>query len=185
MKTLFIDTHNEMITIILFENKKIINKLEKESCMQHSVYTMPMIEEILKKAKITPSDLNEIIVVNGPGSFTGVRIGVTIAKTMAYLLNIPIKSIDMLEAKACLIEEDNKIVIEDEKNGKYIGIFNKNTKEYIYLKNSEFEDFKKKNKISIINELDYEKILNYLDSKNSINPHAINPLYIKKIEVLK
>ena len=82
MYSLFIDTHNELIKIILFKDGKILTDKEKMSNMQHSVYTMPMIEEILKENNIESSNLNEIIVVNGPGSFTGVRIGVTIAKTM-------------------------------------------------------------------------------------------------------
>lgn len=187
MYTLFIDTHNELIKIILFKSDKILDLKEKKSDMQHSVYTMPLINEILKNNKITINDIKEIIVVNGPGSFTGVRIGVTIAKTMAYLLNIPIKTIDTLEMQAILISKDKKIVVEEEKNGKYIGIFdkdNRKTEEYKYLKNSEYEEFFKNNKIDSVN-LDYEKVYVYLKNKNSISPHIVNPLYIKKIEVLK
>ena len=186
MFSLFIDTHNELIKIILFKDGKIIEKLEKESSMQHSVYTMPMIEEILKNNNITPSNLNEIIVVNGPGSFTGVRIGVTIAKTMAYLLNIPIKSIDMLQIKSLFVNSDEKIVIESEKNGKYIGVFNKENnpiEEYTYLKNSEYEEYKNKKIINDIKDIDYEKVYEFIKDKKSENPHGVNPIYIKKIGV--
>ena len=186
MYSLFIDTHDDIIKIILFKDGKIIENNVKESSMQHSVYTMPMIEETLKNNKITPNELNEIIVVNGPGSFTGVRIGVTIAKTMAYLLNISIKSIDMLEIKSLFVDDDKKIVIESEKNGKYIGIFDKNNiliEDYIYLKNSEYEEYKKNNKISEIDNKDYEKVYEYLRNKENVNPHGVNPIYIKKIGV--
>lgn len=185
MYTLYIDTHSFLITIILFKNGKILSCKEKSSNMQHSVYTMPLIDEILKENNIDSSSLNEIVVVNGPGSFTGVRIGVTIAKTMAYLLSIPIKTIDTLELKSIFVNNDKKIVIEEEKNGKYVGIFNNNAKEYMYLKNSEFEEFEKKNKIEHINDIDYEKVYSYIKNKDSVNPHAVNPLYIKKIEVEK
>ncbi len=187
MYSLFIDTHNELIKIILFKDGKILTDKEKMSNMQHSVYTMPMIEETLKENNIESSNLNEIIVVNGPGSFTGVRIGVTIAKTMAYLLNIPIKSIDTLKMQALLINKDKKIVIENEKNGKYLGIFDKNNnviQKYKYMKNSEFEEFIKDNVIDEV-KIDYEKLYEKLKDEQNINPHAVNPLYIKVIEVLK
>ena len=188
MNTLFIDTHNEIIKIILFKDGKILEFKEKESSMQHSVYTMPMIETVLKNNNLNSTDLNEIIVVNGPGSFTGVRIGVTIAKTMAYLLNIPIKIIDMLEMKAIFVNSDKKIIVEEEKNGKFIGVFDKDNKiidDYFYLKNSEYEEYKNNNEISNVNDIAYEKVYEYLKTKESINPHAVNPLYIKKIEVQK
>ena len=55
----------------------------------------PAIKELIDEQK-----LDEIIVVNGPGSFTGVRLGVTIAKTLAYTLNIPIKTISSLEVSS-------------------------------------------------------------------------------------
>ena len=184
MYSLFIDTHDEMIKIILFQDGKIEQKEIKSSSMKHSVITMPTIDEILNKNNIKATDLNEILVVNGPGSFTGVRIGVTIAKTFAYLLNIPIKVIDVLEMKSIFINKPNKIVIESEKNGKYIGIFN-DDKKYLYLTNSEYKEFEKNNEISLIEDIDYEKVYEYLKTKESINPHAVNPLYIKKIEVEK
>jgi tRNA threonylcarbamoyl adenosine modification protein YeaZ len=188
MYTLFIDTHSELIKIILFKDGKILTDKEKKSSMQHSVYTMPLIDEVLKENNINSNDLNEIIVVNGPGSFTGVRIGVTIAKTMAYLLNIPIKVINTLEMKAVMINDNSKIVVEEEKNGKYIAKYDQNNNlvgEYLYLKNSEFETYAKENKISYVDNINYETIYNYLEQKEAINPHAVNPLYIKVIEALK
>ena len=183
MYSLFIDTHNEVIKIILFKDGKILEDKEKMSSMQHSVYTMPMIDEILKNNNITTNELNEILVVNGPGSFTGVRIGVTIAKTLAYLLNIPIKAISTLEMKSLFVMGDRKVVVEDEKNGKYIGLFDNDLVVYKYLKNSEYEEYKKNNKVNIVDNIDYEKVYEYLKNKDSVNPHGVNPLYIKKIEV--
>ena len=185
MYSLFIDTHDEEVKIIIFKDGTILDKKILKSSMNHSVMTMPIIDEILKSNNLKPSDIQEILVVNGPGSFTGVRIGVTIAKTFAYLLNIPIKAIDVLEMKSIFSDESKKIVVESEKNGKYIGIFNDNSKEYLYLKNSEFEKFEENNKITIIDDIDYEKVYEYLKNKENINPHAVNPLYIKKIEVEK
>ena len=198
MKTLFIDTHNEIIKIILFKNGKVVDLKEKESSMKHSVYTMPLIEEVLKNNNLDSNDINEIIVVNGPGSFTGVRIGVTIAKTYSYLLNIPIKVINVLEMKAIFVNGDKKVVIEEEKNGKFIAeaklpfdnclaskimSFGRGIK--VISPNLNSDTDKNDNEISIVDNIDYEKVYEYLKTKESINPHAVNPLYIKKIEVMK
>ena len=76
----------------------------------------------IKKA-LDGKNPEKIYVVNGPGSFTGVRLGVTIAKTFAYTLEIPIKTISSLELKAVSLVEKNKIVGVKENNGYYIGIF--------------------------------------------------------------
>jgi len=97
MYTLFISTYDKLINISLLKDGKLKSTIEEISKQNHSILVMPMIDNILKSNKITTSDLNEIIVVNGPGSFTGVRIGVVIAKTLAYTLNIPIKTITSLE----------------------------------------------------------------------------------------
>lgn len=61
---------------------------------------MPAIDELLKECGLKPSDLTQIAVAKGPGSYTGVRIGVTIAKTLAWSLNIPVKTVSSLEVLA-------------------------------------------------------------------------------------
>ena len=112
MYTLFISTFDKLITIGLLKNGEVLDKKIKESDKNHSIYVMPMIEEILRVNEISTSYLNEIIVVNGPGSFTGVRLGVTIAKTLAYTLDIPIKTITSLESYAVSIESSgNKLEV--------------------------------------------------------------------------
>ena len=90
MYSLYIDTHDKEIVLCLYKDGKVLDKNIKNSTRNHSDYTMPMLKELLDNIGITVKDLNEILVVNGPGSFTGVRIGVTIAKTLAYTLNIPL-----------------------------------------------------------------------------------------------
>ena len=165
MYTLFISTFDKLITIGLLKNGEIIDKKIKESDRNHSIYVMPMIEEILSVNELTPSYLNEIIVVNGPGSFTGVRLGVTIAKTLAYTLDIPIKTITSLEAYAVSIESnDNKLITISDLKGKFIGYFNSNNE--------------------VLEEFNLESIYKYLKSIDSINPHIVNPIYIKGIEAL-
>ncbi len=122
---LFIDTHDELITIALKDKDKLYIKT-KMSEYSHSVFTMPMIEKIFKENNLDVKNLDKIIVVNGPGSFTGIRIGLSIAKTMAYALNININTISSL--KAYLISsniQDNKMAVIEDNKGYYICAFNK------------------------------------------------------------
>lgn len=190
MYTLFISTFDKIITIGLLKNGEVISELKQESSKNHSSHTMPMIDEILKTNNLLPSYLNEIIVVNGPGSFTGVRIGVTIAKTLAYTLNISIKTITSLKAYAISNDkETNKLVTIEDLKGKYIGYFDKNNNllsDYTYLKNDEYELFIKDKVEYLIenNTFDLNKIYKVLKTEDSINPHIVNPIYIKGIDAL-
>ena len=88
---LFIDTHLNDVIIILSENGRIKKEKKILNEKQNSKIIMPLIKKMLGQEKP-----ESIIVVNGPGSFTGVRLGVTIAKTLAYTLQIPIYTITSL-----------------------------------------------------------------------------------------
>ncbi|MBQ3021038.1 MAG: tRNA (adenosine(37)-N6)-threonylcarbamoyltransferase complex dimerization subunit type 1 TsaB [Bacilli bacterium] len=190
MYCLFISTFDKLITIGLLKNGELIEELTQESNQNHSCFVMPMIDKIIKNNNILPSYLNEIIVVNGPGSFTGVRIGVIIAKTLAYTLNISIKTITSLEIFAVSNNSTkNKLVSISDLKGKYIGYFNKDNElinDYIYLKNSEYSEFIKDKEDYLIDntKFDLNSIYNYLKTKDNINPHLVNPIYIKGIDAL-
>ena len=190
MYCLFISTFDKIITIGLLKNGDVLDKLEKNSSKNHSEFVMPMIKSILDNNNIDTSFLNEIIVVNGPGSFTGVRIGVTIAKTLAYTLNIPIKTITSLKAYAVSSNNSNeKIVVISDLKGKYIGYFDQNNEllsDYFYLKNDLYEEYinDKKDLIISNNELNLSNIYLYLKNTESIIPHLVNPIYVKGIDAL-
>ena len=190
MYTLFISTYDKLITIGLLKNGELIDIKEIESNQNHSILILPNIEMILSSNDINTSYLNEIIVVNGPGSFTGVRLGVTVAKTLAFTLNIPIKTITSLECIAISTESNqNKLAIISDLKGSYIGYFNKDNQllsEYKYLKRNEVDEYKKDKNQYIINEFKFniEKIYKYTKTLDNINPHIVNPIYIKGIDVL-
>ena len=179
---LFIDTHDELITIALKTDNQIHIKT-KLSEYAHSVHTMPLIEEIFKENNLNINDLNKIIVVNGPGSFTGIRIGLSIAKTMAYALKIKINTISSLTAYLVSNESnDNKKAIIEDNKGYYVSVFDKDNNVVVdetYVEKDTF-DYPK-----IENKLDVEKIINYCENIESENPHFIKANYIKKIEVEK
>lgn len=187
MNTLFIDTHAKNVLIILFKDGKIVEKIDMETMNKHSIVTMPSIRTILSNNKVDVKDINEIIVCNGPGSFTGSRIAVTIAKTMAYSLNIPIKQIDALTIKAVNIKEDKDyyVAIKD-RNGAYVGKYNKDAKlldELNYVNNSEYELLSSKNLYEEVN-VDYEIVYDYLSIMEYTNVHSIKPIYVKGISAL-
>ena len=188
MYTLLIDTHNVKINIVLYKNDSILEKKEILSNYNHSGTTMPTIIEILNNSKIEIKDINEIIVVNGPGSFTGVRIGVTIAKTLAYTLKIPIKVVSSLLIKAVSLEHQDIWIVEREKNGVFVGNFaqdNKLISDYKYLSNKEYESLEDKSNYIEDIEVDYLKVKEFAKYLESVNPHAVKPLYVKMIEVQK
>ncbi len=188
MKTLFISTYNNLITIGLLYDGQIKIKKEQESHHGHSIYLVPLIDDIIKENKITVNDLNEIIVVNGPGSFTGIRLGITVAKTLAYTLNIPIKTITSIEALAASIKLPNKIITIDDNKGKYIGVFtnDKLSNDIIYLKLDASIEFLSKQSYEIYADgvLDLERIYEYTKDIKPTNPHAVKAIYIKEIEAL-
>lgn len=188
MYKLFISTYSELITIGLFKDNTLIMQKEKESEKSHSIYLVPMIDEILKENNIECQDLSEILVVNGPGSFTGIRLGVTVAKTLAYTLNIPIKTISSIEAISASIKAENKIITISDTKGKYLGIFenNKLVNELIYLRKADYEQYIKNYNYPIYEDskLDLPRINNYSLEIAPTPAHAVKAIYIKEIEAL-
>ena len=191
MISLFIDTHDKDINIVLYKDGAILDKNIKESERHHSDFIMPMLKEILDRNELTVHDINEIYVVNGPGSFTGVRLGVTIAKTLAFTLNVPIKTITSLEMYA--ISEnttEDKLVIIDDLKGVFGAKFDKDNNiidEYFYKSNDEYKSYlDNQDKYTIVNNnIDFNKVYEYMKTKEEITPHKVNPIYIKMIEANK
>lgn len=100
MKILAIDTSNNTLGVALLNGSQVAGEFITNVKKNHSVRAMPAIEQLMKDCEIKPKDLDKIVVAKGPGSYTGVRIGVTIAKTLAWTLNIPISGVSSLEVLA-------------------------------------------------------------------------------------
>ncbi len=189
MYSLFIDTHDKKVIIILYKDGKIINKTVEESKNKHSEITMPILDKTLRDSGVEPNELGEIIVVNGPGSFTGERIAVTIAKTLAFTLNIPIKAIDSLSILALNVESDLKIVAIEDRNGAFVGVFDKENsvlEDFKYLNKTDYLEYKNNNKVQTEADIaiDYEKVYEFTKNLVNLNPHEVKPLYIKGISAL-
>ncbi|WP_080875289.1 tRNA (adenosine(37)-N6)-threonylcarbamoyltransferase complex dimerization subunit type 1 TsaB [Oceanobacillus timonensis] len=100
MKILAMDTSNQVLSVALLDNKQIIGEITTNIAKNHSVRLMPAVEELMKDVNISPAELDRIVVAKGPGSYTGVRIGLATAKTMAWALDIPVIGVSSLEALA-------------------------------------------------------------------------------------
>ena len=100
MKILSIDTASNICGVSILENDKLICNLDKDTGRTHSENLMPMIDEIFNKTNLTINDINLIICNIGPGSFTGIRIGVATTKAFSDSLNIPCIGVNSLESLA-------------------------------------------------------------------------------------
>ena len=180
MKTLFIDTHYLDVNLSLYEDLNLHKKTKIKSIKQSSTLIMPLLAKLLQN-----EDYDEILVVNGPGSFTGVRLGVTIAKTLAYTLNKPIKVIDYLDMMNVSLKTKDHLVGLSDGNGYFIGEFKdyKKVKDYYYLSNSEYQNFALDNKVNTDVLINMSKVLTHAQELPYVNPHAVNPIYIKLIGV--
>lgn len=185
MYTLFIDTHYKNLLILLFKDDIIVDKYEVINIKNQSEFLVPGVDKLLVTNSLSSSDLDEIIVVNGPGSFTGVRLGVTVAKTLAYLNDIPVKVISSLQVLAACVDKEVFKVATPENNGYFIGTFNNDflNPTYEYIKNSELDTFVTSNIIEEIDNVDYEQVIHKSKLLPYVNPHLVNPLYVKVIEV--
>jgi len=88
MYQLLLDSSNVYLSVGLAKDGKVVDKIFYEAWQRQSEMMVTEIDNILKRNKIDKSELDAVIVGAGPGSYTGVRIGVTIAKTIAYALKI-------------------------------------------------------------------------------------------------
>lgn len=107
MKVLAIDTSNKTMSVALADESGIIGEITSNANQNHSVQLMPAIEKIMQDHGWIPSDLTKVVIAKGPGSYTGVRIGVTVAKTLAWTLGIDLVGLSSLEAIALNMVEFN------------------------------------------------------------------------------
>ena len=194
MISLFLDTCNKNIVIGLLEDNKLIDKTVYINDNNLSEKLLPSIKELLDKNNIKVNNLNRIYVSVGPGSFTGIRIGLTVAKVMAWSLKIDIIPISSLEAIASTDSDYNYIcpMIDARRGYVYASLYDKELNNIIkdqYIKQEDFTNLLKDYKYEIVSYesdnkpiLNIEKIVAKHVNDKSINPHKLNPIYLKLTE---
>ena len=145
MKVLYIDTSSSFLYSAITEDDKVISEVKEEYGQSLSEVALPKIVEMFNKNNLSPKDVDKIFVVNGPGSFTGIRIGITIAKVYAWSLNIPITTIYSLEAMS-LSSNKNIVhvpIINARRGFVFAAIYDANQKELLKPQHIKIEDLKK------------------------------------------
>src|SRR5690554_100574 len=107
-KFLHIETSTKVCSVALSENGKLIDLLEESSdAYIHSERLTVFIDQICKKNNWKLNELNAIVVTSGPGSYTGLRIGISTAKGLCYALSIPLIAVNTLESIAYLAQKQH------------------------------------------------------------------------------
>lgn len=132
MKILSITTSSNICAAAILEDNQIVKEMIINDKHTHSVNLMPMIDELFKESNLTLNDIDLIVCDKGPGSFTGIRIGVASAKAFSDALDIKEIGISSLEALAYNVETEGLIcsIIDARHDNVYAGIFEHKGKKY-------------------------------------------------------
>lgn len=196
MISLFIDTSISFPTISIIREKDVLFNFHEEIKSDMSSKILPIIDEGLTKSNISLGDVDRIFVVTGPGSFTGIRIGVTIAKTIAWSLNKPVIPISSLEYMATMQTGKKYLIpmIDARRGNVFAGIYNNNleciqndnlisVQLLLENKNEDYEFLSYDNiEKSILPIPDVVKIINKHIDDSGVNPHNLKPNYLKLTE---
>lgn len=195
MKILFLDTSSFFVTISIIEDDNVLYLYQDEIKDDMSSKIMLIISKAFSKLAFTIKGIDKIMVVNGPGSFTGVRIGVTIAKVLSWSLKKDIITISSLEYLATTSCNTKYIIpmIDCRRGNVYAGIYDSdmNTiKEDCFCSYESLREYFEDATIVSFNniegsvrpELDIIKIVNKHLNDQSISCHLVKPNYLKKTE---
>lgn len=110
MISLAFDTSNQALSVALLRDGYLLGECNVTIKKNHSVSLMPTIDFLMKQVGLTPRDLDRIIVAKGPGSYTGLRVAVATAKTLAYSLGIDLVGVSSLQALVADVAFDGLVI---------------------------------------------------------------------------
>ena len=142
MKILSIDTSSNICGIAVLEDANLLKEISQNNGLTHSETLMPIIKNTLENLNIALKDIDLIICDKGPGSFTGIRIGVATAKAFSDSLDIKSVGISSLEALAYNVKNNGVIcsLIDAKNNNVYVGVFENIDGNYILRRNFSTEN---------------------------------------------
>lgn len=198
MISLFLDTSSHKIIVGIYQDTKeiVLNIEENDNHLSERI--LPLIDKTLKQANKKVSDIDHIFVVNGPGSFTGTRIGVTVAKMLAWAGNIKISTVSELEVIAGSSDVYSVPIIDARRGYIYTGMYDNKGENIIEDQYVEINTFLEKIKpyqdtqlisydnLNIDNLekpiLNISKIIERHINDSGLNPHSVKPNYLKLTE---
>lgn len=197
MINLLIDTSISYPTIAIVKDDNIIYNYHEKVEKNMSTMILPIINEGLIKNNLSIKDIDKLFVVTGPGSFTGIRIGVAIAKTIAWSLKkdvIPISSLELIASA----NEDKKYaisMIDARRNNVFAAIYdinlNKIMDDCLINIDELYQKINKEESImfsydgiqgTVIPEINIIKVISNHFNDLGINPHKLKPNYLKLTE---
>ena len=195
---LYIDTCYKILNVALYENDKVLLYYSEKLENNMTDKTLKYINKLFEESKRDISDLTKVIVVNGPGSFTGIRIGLTIAKTIAFSLNIPIITLSKLTSMSLSSNHKYKVPLISARRSSFFAAIFKNNEEilketyiqiddlknklidindYVYITNDELEFDNLEN-----SKVNFEKVINYALTLEPTRVELVDANYLKKTE---
>lgn len=177
---LLIESSNEICSVALSQKKSIIQEKYIDKPNSHSVYLAPFVNEVLNNATMSINELDGVVISDGPGSYTGLRIGSSLAKGICLGAGIPLMAVSTLKGLAQKALNDYPSVdqaialVDARRSDAYIGVYNQQLKpiikEQFITINSELK-IEKSNAVVVgsgamkfINELDVKKELKHSES---------------------
>ena len=192
MITILLDSSNTNLSVGIAKDNLLLEYISYEAWQRQSEYMIVELNKLLEKHNIQKEDIKEVIVAKGPGSYTGVRIAITIAKTIAVALDAKLYAVSSLRVQKdgvrpsiCLINarsgrsyvgvyEDQKILLDDciMKNDEVINYI-KDHPDYSVCGETKYLN------IEGVMANNLQEMLNLKDSLESINPLSLKPVYMK------
>ena len=122
MYTILLDSSNTSLTVGLAKDNVLLEETSYEAWQSQSEHMIPELDNLLNKYHVTNNEIEDLMVAIGPGSYTGVRIAITIAKTIATALNVKVYALSSLRC-----QKDSKnpsiCVINARRGRSYFGVY--------------------------------------------------------------
>ena len=196
MKTLCMDTAHKDLIVTLLDGDMVVAHYQENAWKRQSERMIPVIDELMKNVGWQPQELQQIVITKGPGSYTGVRIAMTIAKILATRLHIPVYTLSTLQLYA---GRGHCYVVLDARGKRVYCALYENGKALVPDTIMTIEDFlsTRDETVSIIGDGSVlELVDNYPEFKNSFldlkdywlevkEPHLLSPEYLKDNEAYK
>ena len=192
MITVLLDSSNTNLSVGIARDNLLLGYVSYEAWQRQSEFMIVELNKLLEKHNIAREDIKEVIVAKGPGSYTGVRIAITIAKTIAVALDAKLYAVSSLR-----VQKDGTVpsicLINARSNRSYVGVYQgqdvilndcimKNDEVMKYI--SDHPDYSvcgdtKYLNIEGIESNTMKEMLDLKDSLESINPLSLKPVYMK------
>ena len=192
MVTILLDSSNTNLSVGIAKDNVLLDYISYEAWQRQSEYMIVELNKLLEKHNIKKEEITDVMVAKGPGSYTGVRIAITIAKTIAVALNANLYAVSSLR-----VEKNDDVpsicLINARSNRSYVGVYQgqevilndcimKNDEVMKYIEDHPDYSVCGDTKYLIVEGIEsntMKEMLDLKDSLESINPLSLKPVYMK------